>query len=923
MDNTTQEFEFLDFTDINDMERGRLLHMLYSARNESWVSGQDGFKHPDFPWTFRGNQQQPTPQPDVNEVGNITHIADWNTAADEYDSGHPTVNGDGEPENQVIMNGGNFVPGPPQQVYQMVPNPPVYMGNVPPPVHGYVQSPMSPYQQPMYPGPEPPMDPNHRRPNLSRNGKGIPPPNVKRNNDMGYRHPENIEMANYQTPPAYIAVPPPHYYYSPQNSPLYLPHHGHPTYPMYPHPHPGMYNPYPQPGPPMFHSPPAGQVPQQPLLVESCKPNINPIPPVHSIYPQVPENIVGDSPLDLEMLSSIPQSEEIHQNLEHVKIEDAHDTKSVELLKENQQVGLEEISSNVENIALNEIQEKVKEHPVVNKSKKKKEVPTNGSLNVVQDKKKTEKEFTSIPAGKINPESNKSQDSSQPPIPSVKLEVVEPVATKPVAKTWAGLFSGCPSTSDNKVFTLHGSSQPVSSTSQTENIVMPTRSIPESTVRSTVFVTNNNQKQPTQPKPRPSSSNSISSIDENSTYMLRLGEFLSGYNLDHKTVNLQPRGLINRNTRCYINATLQALLTCPPFFNLMKSVQFKLKNRSNRVTQKSSTPILESIVQFVGEFQQLGIKNGRTTQQQRQASSVSTQDVPDVGSAFEPSYVYKILPSFEEGRQEDAEEFMSYLLNGINDEMIELIKLSKSNVSNGEALSETEGIDNNNEWKEVNGKHKMVTRRTVLEKTPLSEIFRGQLRTRTVKNGESEPTENIEPFFTLKLDIEKAKSVREALDMLVTKDTLEGFTCPKTNREVDAYQQVTIDELPYVLLLHLKCFEYKQQKMTKIVKNVDFSVDLKIEPKLISKNSKNSLKTRQYKLFAVVYHDGKEATKGHYFADVFYVALGRWLRFDDATVRFVTDKEVYQPKPPCMPYLLYYRRNDTIAALSAFDNKSR
>ena len=41
-----------------------------------------------------------------------------------------------------------------------------------------------------------------------------------------------------------------------------------------------------------------------------------------------------------------------------------------------------------------------------------------------------------------------------------------------------------------------------------------------------------------------------------------------------------------------------------------------------------------------------------------------------------------------------------------------------------------------------------------MEKTPLSEIFRGQLRIRTVKTGENEPTENIEPFFTLKLDIE-------------------------------------------------------------------------------------------------------------------------------------------------------------------------
>jgi len=66
------------------MERGRLLNMLYSARNESWVSGEDGFKHPDFPWNFRSTQPQATPPGLMNEVGNITHISDWNTAADEY-----------------------------------------------------------------------------------------------------------------------------------------------------------------------------------------------------------------------------------------------------------------------------------------------------------------------------------------------------------------------------------------------------------------------------------------------------------------------------------------------------------------------------------------------------------------------------------------------------------------------------------------------------------------------------------------------------------------------------------------------------------------------------------------------------------------------------------------------------------------------
>ncbi|XP_060876558.1 ubiquitin carboxyl-terminal hydrolase 10 isoform X1 [Metopolophium dirhodum] len=923
MDNSaTQEFEFLDFTDINDMERGRLLHMLYSARNESWVSGEDGFKHPDFPWTFRGTQPQALPPPGlINEVGNITHISDWNTAADEYDCGYPTVNGDAEPENPVMINGGNFVPGPPP-VYQMVPNPPVYMGNVPPPVHGYVPSQMSPYQQPMYPGPEPPMDPNLRRPNISRNPKGIPPPpNVKRNNDIAYRHPDNMEMANYQSPPTYIAVPPPHYYYSPQNSPLYLPPH-HPTYPMYTHPHPTLYNPYQPPGPPMYHSPPAGQVPQQPLLVESCKPNVNPIPPVHNIYPQVPEN-VNETPVEPEIMS-IPQDKEVELQVQpQCEVIDIIPA----VTRDERLVIASEMPIVVETIPLVESCEQIKE-PLPNKTKKKKEPAPNIPSNVVQEIQKPQKEepktedVTPVVEFKEETPLNQEQASSSsiPPVVIPEVKDTEPV--KPVFKTWAGLFTGCASTSNDKVFTLHGSSQPTTN-ANTESIIMPSRILPDNTIRTSVFVTNNNQKQTLPVKPRPPSSNSISSVDDNTLHLQRLGEFLSVYNLDHKTAHLQPRGLTNRNTRCYINATLQALLTCPPFFNLMRSVQFKLKNRNNRGSQKSQTPILESMVQFIGEFQQLSIKNGRTTQQQRQATSVATQETPDTGPAFEPSYVYKILPAFEEGRQEDAEEFMSYLLNGINDEMIELIKMSKSNISNGETQAEVDAIDNNNEWKEVNGKHKMVTRRTVMEKTPLSEIFRGQLRTRTVKNGENEPTENIEPFFTLKLDIEKAKSVREALDMLVNKDTLEGLTCPKTNRELDAYQQVTIDELPYVLLLHLKCFEYKQQKLTKIVKNVEFSVDLKIEPRLISKNSKINMKTRQYKLFAVVYHDGKEANKGHYFADVFYVALGRWLRFDDASVRFVTDKEVCQPKPPCMPYLLYYRRNDTIAALSAFDNKGR
>lgn len=55
---------------------------------------------------------------------------------------------------------------------------------------------------------------------------------------------------------------------------------------------------------------------------------------------------------------------------------------------------------------------------------------------------------------------------------------------------------------------------------------------------------------------------------------------------------------------------------------------------------------------------------------------------------------------------------------------------------------------------------------------------------------------------------------------------------------------------------------------------------------LLSVKTTNA-KEKQYKLFAVVYHDGKEASKGHYVTDAFHVGYSSWLRYDDAAVKQV------------------------------------
>lgn len=79
------------------------------------------------------------------------------------------------------------------------------------------------------------------------------------------------------------------------------------------------------------------------------------------------------------------------------------------------------------------------------------------------------------------------------------------------------------------------------------------------------------------------------------------------------------------------------------------------------------------------------------------------------------------------------------------------MKLAK-NESNDIDMEKNDGKEE--EWRVIGPKNKgSITRSTELERTPLSDIFRGKLRSRVSRSGE-QPSDNVQPFFTLQLDIE-------------------------------------------------------------------------------------------------------------------------------------------------------------------------
>uniref|UniRef100_A0A671M3E4 Ubiquitin carboxyl-terminal hydrolase n=1 Tax=Sinocyclocheilus anshuiensis TaxID=1608454 RepID=A0A671M3E4_9TELE len=404
----------------------------------------------------------------------------------------------------------------------------------------------------------------------------------------------------------------------------------------------------------------------------------------------------------------------------------------------------------------------------------------------------------------------------------------------------------------------------------------------------------------------------------------KLAELIENMKLIHKPVSLQPRGLINKGNWCYINATLQALIACPPMYHLMKSIPLFTE------TQRpcTSTPMMDNFVRLVNEFSNMPVPS----KAKQQAAGEKIMKDLRVGAPFEPTYIYKLTliksSLSEKGRQEDAEEYLGFILNGLHEEMLALKKLispqeEKAPTPNGpesqpgvevDPAEKEEGSDD--EWEQVGPRNKTsITRQADFIHTPITDIFGGHIRS-VVYQQSSKESATLQPFFTLQLDIqsEKIHTVQEALEVLVARESVQGYTT-KSKQEIEISRRVTLEELPPVLVLHLKRFVFeKTGGCQKLVKNIDYPVDLEISKDLLSPGVRGkTLKgQRTYRLFAVVYHHGNSATGGHYTTDVFHIGLNGWLRIDDQAVKIINQHQVVKQTAERTAYLLYYRRVDLL-----------
>ncbi|KAJ2160115.1 hypothetical protein GGF46_002485, partial [Coemansia sp. RSA 552] len=366
-----------------------------------------------------------------------------------------------------------------------------------------------------------------------------------------------------------------------------------------------------------------------------------------------------------------------------------------------------------------------------------------------------------------------------------------------------------------------------------------------------------------------------------------LGEALSQWRMGRVSA-VQPRGLVNTGNMCFMNVVLQALVHCGAFRSVLWSVK---ENVAMRVGA-TGTGLLEALIRFVDEFRRDG----------RRLAELDELDDPfvpeDVYEALRMKGVFQTL----RGQQEDAQEFMGYLVDGLHEEMA--TALQKKQLKDEAAVRrEKPAGDDGGGWLEVGPGNRATEMRdtdAAADKTPITQIFGGTLRsTLTVAGagaGGKLRRATREPFQWLALDVsaDGVDTIEEALDNLGATETIEGYMDMQGTPAV-ATKQTVLERLPPVLVLHLKRFVFcADAGVQKVHKFIEYPPELGLAA------------GSRYRLTAVIYHHGTAASGGHYTCDIQRVG-DEWLRFDDIDITDLSGVDAaLEEKDDRAAYILFY-----------------
>lgn len=406
-----------------------------------------------------------------------------------------------------------------------------------------------------------------------------------------------------------------------------------------------------------------------------------------------------------------------------------------------------------------------------------------------------------------------------------------------------------------------------------------------------------------------------------------LGEDVSQYS--DKIAFLEPRGLVNTGNMCYMNSVLQILVSCVPFHQFLEHV-----GRRAAHSFHSDMPLIDAMIMFMREFRVIDAASSEEQLKMR----LKPNELEQYGESFVPEFVYEMirqLPRFRDmrrGHQQDAQEFLGFLLEELHEECDRAAKHASKARETQHAV-EAEGSSSDG-WLEVGHKQKAAVTQSsgsITTESPVTRIFGGKLRSEFKVPG-NKISVTMEPYQPLQLDIGSpdVHNIVDALKGLTKPESIQGDFNSARGPNVTATKQMFIETLPPVLILHLKRFQYDSMTgaTQKIWKKVGYPLDLEIPREVFPAHQRNTFTAQgglpRYRLMGVIYHHGKNASGGHYTVDVRRQDGREWIRLDDTVIRRVRREDVAEAggeeDPKVLAAALEQHKHDKVPRSNIFDH---
>nr|BAN21345.1 ubiquitin specific protease 2 [Riptortus pedestris] len=327
-------------------------------------------------------------------------------------------------------------------------------------------------------------------------------------------------------------------------------------------------------------------------------------------------------------------------------------------------------------------------------------------------------------------------------------------------------------------------------------------------------------------------------------------------------------GLRNIGNTCFLNSVVQCLSNTRILKDYLVNREFLSEIRNS----ESRGALIKSFADVIAE---LWSGEGKI---------VNT-------SAFK-AQIQRYAPRFMGYNQQDSQEFLRYLLEGLHDDINRVAVKPRNLPEIDDNLSDSAKASES--WKQY----------LRCDNSRIVDLFVGQLKSTLQCTSCGHNSTTFEVFWDLSLPLpSRTGSLRlqQCIDHFTKEEVLDGDempTCSKCKTRRKCTKRFSIQKFPKILVLHLKRFS-PSERYRKLSATVEFPLT-----NLDMSGYSTTPQVAMYNLYAVSNHSGT-AYSGHYTAYCLHSGTNQWYEFNDSRVSSISPRNVVSSEA----YILFYEQN--------------